>query len=631
MSAIKSTIALACLALLAGQAGATGQPRTGGSVGVERGRGFACADGNGWVMRDGVAVCGVPSAPSPMMASCSAVASVPGVGACRHDLPAAGHGVTVAAPNKTPGYMGTLSITCNNGAWGTPTASCQAGPTLAISQGPSPVVQGNTYTFSWTTTDAVGGTLNCSGANPLSASIEPTSSRSLTAMNIGTTTCSLVMTGPGGTTPMQTFTWESRGAADCPAETIASGSCSYTLPITPSGQTAVAATSTTGYSGSVSASCSDGVWTYGASTCSQVAPPPPPPPAPPPPAPTNCDAQVMTYTRLGTTCEFPIAPLTHGGQSGLVLSNTANTLGSAMASCTNGTLNFVSEPSCIPNNASAITETVFWQSVGSCNATQEGGYEQASSFQAYLLKTDSTFWTSNSQSGPWTYTGRNFTSVQAAIDSDPGQERIVEVNTTINGRDYYCESWRDPLYPTITGPYCPSAVITSGTCTYVTPDLPYGLHFNVTNNSAQYSGNARATCSAGVWSLSNESCVAAALPPPPPQSRPTDTYIYACWDTGTLLGYSTAASCATLDLGYPNQQRTYSGSGLLESYHRDNVPLTQTTRTSVLCGSGYSGDGAIATPQCPSNGGRGGSSRDSYFDVPTRKMVFGGGGGGGGS
>lgn len=136
-------------------------------------------------------------------------------------------------------------------------------------------------------------------------------------------------------------------ANPCPAATVTSGACSYTLPATASGSSTSASNSTAGYTGSATASCKAGAWTLTGSSCNKVL--------------ADCASATLKW---GTACQATVSASKSGGS--LTLTNTvAGYTGSAGYACYDGSwqgptaasCNAVPTPTC-PSPAPATTQTL---------------------------------------------------------------------------------------------------------------------------------------------------------------------------------------------------------------------------------------------------------------------------------
>jgi len=278
---------------------------------------------------DGMARCTVPQTATPTGASCPANANYT-YGACVYSVVGAAHGGIVSAPDKTAGYSGLVSLTCNNGSWTqNPPVTCNPDPCSATT------TTANVCTYSVPATasgTSVGGVLTAPGS--YTGGI--TGSCNLGSWSFGGATC----------TPPP--------PANCGATTMTVGACVYPMPGAINATSQTASNSTPGYAGSIVGTCSDGTWTQSGATCTLIPPPPPPPPvvvipppAPPPPPPVvvippppppppvvfaPCSATMLT----SGGCTYPLPGIGHGASA--TASNTApNYTGSITGTCTNGT------------------------------------------------------------------------------------------------------------------------------------------------------------------------------------------------------------------------------------------------------------------------------------------------------
>jgi hypothetical protein len=117
----------------------------------------------------------------------------------------------------------------------------------------------------------------------------------------------------------------------------------------------------------------------------------------------------------------------------------------------------------------------------------------------------------------------------------------------------------------------------------------------------------------------------APLPIPPGPPVPVMVNLYLCLDDGALVGFYENAACT----GAPYTIIGTAGATVNLWDVNTRFMLGGTGREVVLCGSGLQGDNFSVTATCPSDGGRGMSSRDAEVNTVTRTIFFRGGGGGG--
>jgi hypothetical protein len=150
-----------------------------------------------------------------------------------------GQSRTVA--DSTPGYTGSITASCSNGAVSYSGASCVADDCAGY----------------------VGGFGACSFNIASLASGGSSSSANTTAGYTGSISYSCANGN-------YTFgDWSQSCRANCAATTTSSGSCSYSIPALTSGTNTTVADSTAGYTGSITASCSNGSLAYSGATCVQ--------------------------------------------------------------------------------------------------------------------------------------------------------------------------------------------------------------------------------------------------------------------------------------------------------------------------------------------------------------------------
>lgn len=188
-----------------------------------------------------------PGGPSPCMAT--TISS----GACIYNVPGAASGATSSGPNTTAGFTGTGTLSCSSGAWSAIAATCV------------PVAVGSPCTATTTTSGS------CSYSIPGAANGVNSSGDTTTGGFTGTAT--LLCTN-GAWSPVSATCTPAPVGAPCPAGPALYGACSYSMPATPDGSSATALTITVGYTGSISQLCSNGTWVFGSATCTSAAPTP---------------------------------------------------------------------------------------------------------------------------------------------------------------------------------------------------------------------------------------------------------------------------------------------------------------------------------------------------------------------
>jgi len=118
-------------------------------------------------------------------------------------------------------------------------------------------------------------------------------------------------------------------APPCSAGPATSGACSFSLPTTASGGSQTVSTTTSGYTGSLTASCSAGSWSSAGATCN----------------PNGCSATTLAWNVAGNACAGAIGTASSGGS--LTVTDSAGH-GSATFSCTTGSWSGPTSASCAP-------------------------------------------------------------------------------------------------------------------------------------------------------------------------------------------------------------------------------------------------------------------------------------------
>ncbi len=279
------------------------QSSSGGATDLTSGNGFGCAAGTTYQMVNGIARCTQPTATTVAASSCSV--AVLTQGACSFSFPSSTSGSTPAVSTNTPGYTGAARATCTNGSWTGLAGTCGPNPCNAATA---------TYGL-------------CSFDLPAVASGSSPSVSTSTAGYTGT-----------GQATCSAGAWSTLTASCAPSNcggTVTSyGSCTFAVPALSSGASTSVTTPTSGYTGSITASCSTGSLSFSSQSCAAV----PPPPSSP------CASGTMTWTG---TCSAPITATSSG--SSRTLTNTASGYtGSVTFACSNGVWGSPSGVSCNP-------------------------------------------------------------------------------------------------------------------------------------------------------------------------------------------------------------------------------------------------------------------------------------------
>ena len=454
-----------------------------GSAGVQSGKGFGCMPGFEWKMfPDGVARCTSTAAPRAIAAtSCAAAPSytTDKTGSCTFSLPATGGGATASVRNtNTDSFTGALTIECSaGGQWTNPIGSCVEVPRItSFNRSASSVLIGDGMTVSWTSSGATAANLVCSGANNSSAAnLGANSNRGLSTANEGSTTCTLTVTGPGGTSAPASLTWSARGPLDCSATSISPGVCRYPIPALSSGQSQVASTNTAGYGGSVTATCNDGTWSYSGATCE---------------AQSACTGGVKNYGK----CRFSVPWIAHGGTSDLE-NYRAGYSGAITASCDNGSLSYSGgwceadapppPPPPPPPTTPPPTSTPV---VSGCDAAflARSGERGLCYFNVPALSHGSS------------------SAVSAESWGAAGQITATCANGTLSYSSLTCGASSPP--PEAPKANCAATDTTYGSCSFSVPAIAHGNSSSVTDSTAGYTGQVNASCNNGALSYSNQSC-----------------------------------------------------------------------------------------------------------------------------
>ena len=324
--------------------------------------------------------------------------------------------------NTAANYSGSVNVTCSNGALSQSSASC----TQVCTAG----------TVSWGAgCSASVGQLTNGGSTPVTNGATNYSGNATVTCNNG----SRVVSGATCT-----------ATAPCSASTVSWGSnCSGSVSSASHGETRPASNGNSGYTGTATATCSNGSWSTSGATCNVAY--------------NNCNSQTVTW---GSGCSATAPFINHGSTSN-VNNAAGGRVGSATVSCSNGTA--TASGNCY---ADCTAQTVSWN--GTCSAAvgtvAHGGSTNIS----------------NTASG---YTG------SASVACNNGS--LSTSGTSCN-----------PVYVG-----CGAATLSWGSCSGSIGALGHGANGGITNSVEGYSGSATATCSNGSWSLSGTSCNAVACNP----------------------------------------------------------------------------------------------------------------------
>ena len=305
LALVAALFAQAFVALPALAGDSVGNGANGGSEHVKGGEGFACGGGNTYQMINGVARCTQPTAVAAVSASCGA--TVMTQGACTYSFPTATSGSKPVIASASPGYSGTGQATCNNGSWGTLSASCAANG------------------CSGTTTEFGACSFSVPGLASGNSVVVPTSTSTYTgsvtasclagSLTIGSQSCNPTPPPPPAPCAPSTLTWGS--------------SCNASTGTTDSGTSVTLTNAESGFNGAATFICTNGNWSSAVSaSCSVDAPPPPPPP-------TGCAATSMSWG-LTPMCVGTLGAAS-SGTSQTATNIASGETGLATYVCSNGT------------------------------------------------------------------------------------------------------------------------------------------------------------------------------------------------------------------------------------------------------------------------------------------------------
>lgn len=423
-----AALAASTLAIATASPAAAQQQAAAGGTNTSTGDGFGCAAGTTYRMVNGMARCTQPTATVVSAAACGA--SVLTQGVCSFSFPATTSGSTPSVSTSTAGYSGQAHATCMNGSWAAVAGTCGPNPCSAA-------------------TTSYGA---CSYSFPSVASGSTPSVSTSTAGYTGTAqaTCTAGSWGALSATC---------APSNCGGTTTSYGSCTFTVPGLSAGASTSVTTSTSGYTGSITASCTTGSLSFNSQSCAAI-PPPPPPPAP-------CTSGTMGW---GGGCSGAVGA-TSSGSSTSVSNAASGYSGSATFSCTNGVWS-AGATSCAALPCSS--GTVSWN--GSCSG-----------------------------SIPSTASGSSAT----VTDTTAGYT---------GSATFACASgtWQSPTSVSC-APSCGSGTVHWGAgCSAPIAAATSGSSSTVDDTAAGYLGSATFACSNGVWAPPTGATCSSATPPPAP-------------------------------------------------------------------------------------------------------------------
>lgn len=248
---------------------------------------------------------------------------------CTGSVGALTDGNAATVTNTASNYTGSVTATCTGGSIVTSAGTC------------SSTAGCNAQTTTWNTNcSAAVGALSHGG----SAGVTNTASG---YTGSGTASCS------GG---VLTTTGSCSAVSNCAPQTFAwNTNCSGTTGTINHGSNALVTNTAGGYSGSVTATCTNGSLSPSGGSCTAVA--------------GNCASQAVSW---GSGCSATAGALNHGDSSGTLANTASGFTGSATATCNNGTS--TASGTC---NANCAAQTVSWNTncSGSANAINHGANE----------------------------------------------------------------------------------------------------------------------------------------------------------------------------------------------------------------------------------------------------------------
>lgn len=355
------------------------------------------------------------------------------------------HGASTSITDSTAPATGNVTVTCNDGALAQSGPTCSGANTCAAT------------TLNWTVganscSAAVGSVLD--GANSVitdaTAGLSPAGSGSATA------TCT------NGSFGLSSTSCNAQCAANTANWTVATAPCSVSHGIINHGASTTETDSTANSTGSVTLTCTNGVVSQSAASCS-----------------TTCVAGTENWTQGANSCTGARGAIA-GGASAVVTDSTAPETGTVTATCSaaTGTISQSAIACTIPANCAA--QTVNW-TVGGRNCS---GSAAATNHGLTAAVTDSTPAPAPNGSGSATFDCSNGTfTVQAG----------ATCNAQCSAR---AESW----------------TVSSNTCDGATPALNDGQSTTVSDATSPTTGSVTMSCTNGTLNQSGASCVSAGLP-----------------------------------------------------------------------------------------------------------------------
>lgn len=453
------------------------------------------------------------------------------------------HGASGAITNSAGGYTGSVTVTCNNGSYTSPTgATCTA------------LAGCSAQTVNWST--------NCSGPSGAlshggSASVSNTASGYSGSVTVSCNNGSLSQSGATCTA----------ASGPCSSQLVSWGSgCSATAGALSHGGTAPLTNSASGYTGSATANCSNGTTTASGGTCN-----------------ANCNAGSVSWS---TNCSASVGALNHGAST--TASNAAvGYTGSATVTCTNGTLG-TSSTSCVAKAPNCYEKNDFNCSVSgdSCGTYYytDGSTELDAAPRDYPTMTTPP---TNSY-GSWVFCPSG------------GGGGCTEDSYICNSSSW-CDACCNGQWWTVVNPWGTDHALTEGggcalsgscaaesvswntNCTGDVPVLGNSATSSVSNNASGYTGSATATCNNGTISLSSKTCTS--------NSNPggcigTEVYWSTCQGTVGSLAPGASTTVTNTTSGYTGSATATCNGGSGPAANGTISYSSQTCTANPLCSVG---------------------------------------------
>lgn len=403
------------------------------------------------------------------------------------------HNASTSITDSTAPATGNVTVTCNDGSLAQSGPTCSGANTCAAT------------TLNWTV-----------GANSCSAAVGSVTHGNSSVITDATT--GLSPAGSGSATATCTNGSFALSATSCNAQcaastanwTVATAPCSVSHGIINHGASTTETDSTANSTGSVTLSCTNGVVSQSAASCS-----------------TTCVAGAENWTQGANSCTGARGAIA-GGASAVVTDSAAPEMGTVTATCNTAT-GLISQSGAVCNVfASCSAGTASWVVGANCSLPWGGSIAHGASVTAYAA---SSVPCGSSCPGGTTRTCNDGTL------SGSGNFSSCSV-AACSGCSARAEAW----------------TVSSKTCNGSTPALSHGGSTSVSDGTAPTTGSVTMSCNNGTLSQSGASCTG---PAPTTCTFPGDQSC-AWTDAVGVIGTTTAmggapdcaAYCGSLGAAY---------------------------------------------------------------------------------